>query len=210
MKRTYVRNSDSFPGRVIRPITKWTQLSSTSYWGSLRRFQPFCLLFVALSCHWEESIHDLFRRFVQDCFNNLFNCRENQFFSNCVGPASFRYQQRNVVRSLLTVIWIFWWGSKHIHCFSLQKLISKGMKERQCFTELSGWIFCKCYRSLDGFIASLEKFFSQTFGLLWIGRWLYKSILQVLHRVLPTLLFRCSWGCHTCMLPSLNVGNHLA
>ena len=33
---------------------------------------------------------------MQDCFNNLFNCRQNQFFSDSVGPASFRYQQRNV------------------------------------------------------------------------------------------------------------------
>ena len=37
------------------------------------------------------------------------------------------------------------------------------MKERQCFfPDLSEWIFCKSSRSLDGFIASLEKFFSQT------------------------------------------------
>ena len=43
-----------------------------------------------------------------------------------------------------------------------------------------------------------------------LGRWLYKSILQVLHRVLPPLLFRISWGCHACMLPSPNVNKHLA
>ena len=45
-----------FPKEWIRPITNWTQFSSTSYWGSLRHFQPFCQLFVELSCHWEESI----------------------------------------------------------------------------------------------------------------------------------------------------------
>ena len=162
MKRTYAKSSDSFPGRVdssncklnsvvinvlLRVSSKFSAILSTLRWTelSLRR----------------NRFYDLFRRFVQDCFNNLFNCRQNQFFSNSVGLASFRYQQRNVVRSLQTVIWIFWWGSKHIHCFLFKNWSRREWKNASVLPDLSGWIFWICLRSLDGFIASLEKFFSR-------------------------------------------------
>ena len=186
MKRTYARSSDSFPGRVdssncklnsvvinilLRVSSTFSAILSTLRWTelSLRGID-----FMTCSGNLCETV------LITSLTTGRINCSPKKCFKKPTPlwkfispppPPSSEFFDEEV--NIFIV-------------FRYKNWSRREWKNASVLPDLSGWIFCKCSKSLDGFIASLEKFFSQTkhmgcCGLVGINPYFKYSTEYCLH-----------------------------
>lgn len=182
MKRTHAKSSNSFPGRVDSSNSKWNSVLINIL---LRASSTFSAFLCAL--RWTElslrGMDFIFRRLAQNCFNNLFNFSSSPIvWSLSAFAISKKYWMKPSDRHR--------WGNKHI----LFRFKRGDWKNASVLPDLPGWIFCKCLRSLDGFIRKVSVSQTKHMGCCGLVGDCKNPNHQVLHKILPLPLFSMLLG----------------
>ena len=159
MKRTHARSSDSFPGRVDLSNCK---LNSVVINILVKVSSTFSAILFTL--RWTElSLREIdFMTCSGDLYKTVLitSLTAGGISSSPIvwGLPAFAISKEMLLEAFRPSSEFFDEEVNIFIVFRFKKWSRREWKNASVLPDLSGWIFCKCSRSLDGFIASLQKF----------------------------------------------------